>query len=282
MKNFLFHLLLPRESNNQRAGLLHHKSLIFIIILLFVGSLGFSFLRISFPSVLGISTDATSEKLLLLTNKAREENGLAPLVLNPELSLAASNKAKNMLEENYWAHNSPKGVTPWVFIKNTGYNYVYAGENLARGFASAEDAINAWMASKTHRENILSTNYKDVGFAVAIGKLNNEETVLIVEELGNKTSEIAIKNSTRDNISTSANVGGLVASAVSQPLINSLSLSYNLDKTILILFVMVLLLDMIAVERKKIVRLVGHNIDHIFFLLLILLLISILSKGVIV
>ena len=86
-----------------------------------------------------------------------------------------------MFSKDYWAHNAPDGTTPWVFIKNTGYNYIYAGENLARGFNSASDVINAWMNSPEHRQNVLSPNYQNVGFAVATGTLSGEDTVLVVE-----------------------------------------------------------------------------------------------------
>ena len=58
------------------------------------------------------------------------------------------------------------------------------GENLARGFNSASDVINAWMNSPEHRQNVLSPNYQNVGFAVATGNLSGEDTVLVVEMLG--------------------------------------------------------------------------------------------------
>src|ERR1035437_7435512 len=184
MKDFLHHLFIPHISNNYRAKLLHRKSILAVIAVLFFAGFSFSAVRTSLPSVLGTFSDISSEQLLLFTNQKRQENALPPLSLNQQLSDAALSKADNMFAQNYWAHISPDGKTPWVFIKAAGYNYIYAGENLARGFTSAQDVINAWMASPEHRKNMLSTNYQSVGYAVETGKLNGEDTVLVVEMLG--------------------------------------------------------------------------------------------------
>src|SRR3989304_4267883 len=147
MISFLSHLFLPRESNNYRAKLLHHNILFLFIIFIFASSFLLEIIGVNFPSVLGIQTNITVDQLLVLTNEKRAELGLPPLTLSTQLSTAAMLKAQDMLEKDYWAHNSPDGKTPWVFIKETGYNYTYAGENLAKGFNSAEDGVNAWMAS---------------------------------------------------------------------------------------------------------------------------------------
>ena len=68
-----------------------------------------------------------------------------------------------MFSKNYWAHFAPDGSTsPWDFIHQSGYNYIFAGENLAKGFTDANSVVAAWMNSPSHRENILSNKYKDV------------------------------------------------------------------------------------------------------------------------
>lgn len=283
MKGFLSHLFTPRESNNHRAKILHHTNLLLIIVFLLLTSIFIQEVKVSFPIVLGVKADISSEELLILTNQERQKNGTHSLSLNRELSIAAEKKAADMFEYDYWAHNSPTGKTPWVFIKSSGYKYVYAGENLARGFSNTEDVVKAWMASTDHRSNMLSENYQDVGFAVKIGELNGEETVLIVEELGNlnmpiarnKTAEIATASDTNEAVKN-------VASVNREPLINSLSFSSNIGAVIVLLFISVLLLDMIIIERKKVMRFVGHNIDHILYLALILVLVGVLSRGIII
>lgn len=283
MKEFLSHLFTPKESNNHRSYVLHHTNIFLTIVFLLLTSFFVQKLKVSFPSVLGVKADISLGELLTLTNKERQNNGIAPLSFNEKLTDAAAKKADDMFEYDYWAHNSPSGKTPWVFIKSEGYRYVYAGENLARGFSNAEDVVKAWMASPDHRSNMLSSNYQDVGFAVAIGELNGEETVLIVEELGNLNMPIA-RNKTAE-IATASDTIPTVKNAQSQnkePFINSLSFSSNIGVVIVFIFISVLLLDMIIIEKKKVMRFVGHNADHILYLMLIMALVGILSKGVII
>lgn len=268
-------------------------------------------IKTNFPSVLGISADFSSQQLLLITNQKRQEAGLPPLTLDNELSQAATSKATDMFGKDYWAHISPSGETPWVFIQEAGYKYVFAGENLARGYNSAQDVINAWMASPEHKENMLSPNYKNVGFAVADGKLSGEDTVLVVEMLGStniasaqdqnseKTVEVSDKgslakaelnpnNPPADQKTLAAkklkagpnSKDSVIAKSKDQKvLINSQTFTFSAAKMFVALFIFILLLDMILIERKKIIRFVGHNLDHIFFLSLILLAIIILARG---
>src|SRR3990167_3835487 len=204
MKEFFHHLFIPRESNNYKAKLLHHTTLLLFIAFFIIGGLLLNLTKTKYPSILGISTDMTSEQLLTLLNQKRQENGLPLLSFSPELAAAAKNKANDMLFKNYWAHNSPDGKTPWEFFKEAGYSYVYAGENLARGFNTSLDVTNAWMASSSHKANILSSNYSDVGFAVVTGNLGGEDTVLVVEELGSRTLA-ALPGLGEKSISTSLN-----------------------------------------------------------------------------
>lgn len=281
MKDFFLHLFIPRESNNHRAKVLHHTNIFLTIVFLLVASILIQRIKVSFPDVLGVKADISAEELLILTNQERQKNGTHSLFFNQQLSIAAEKKAEDMFEYDYWAHNSPSGKTPWVFIKSSGYKYVYAGENLARGFSNSEDVVKAWMESPDHRANMLSSNYQDVGFAVKIGELNGEETVLIVEEFGNQNMPIAQK--TQEIAAASdTNAAVKVASVNREPFINSLSFSSNVGFVIVFIFIFVLLLDMIIVEKKKIMRFVGHNTDHILYLILILALVGVLSKGVLI
>ncbi len=319
MKNFLHHLFLPHVSNNYRPKLLHHKILLILALFFFSSGFLMHYVKSNYPSVLGTFSNISDQQLLILTNEKRRENGLSPLSLNNTLSQAASNKASDMFGKDYWAHIAPDGTTPWVFIKSSGYNYVYAGENLARGYSSAADVINAWMASPEHRKNMLSSNYSDVGFAVSTGKLTGEDTVLVVEMLGSTVlAQVPVasagNNPPAQEVVTSGTPSVSITpvptaapqsqvntlgvqkgtqlnklAVVSQdsknnikPLINGLSLSLVSARTIVSLFIFLLILDMVVIERKKLVRFVGHNLDHIFFFTLILLVIIVLAKGVIV
>ncbi|MBI4079289.1 MAG: hypothetical protein HY429_03275, partial [Candidatus Levybacteria bacterium] len=268
---------------------LHHQSILVFILALLVGQFLLSVVRTSAPTVLGIQTNVKVEELLLLTNKKREEQGLLPLGFNEELTKAAAMKAQDMISKDYWAHNAPDGVTPWAFFNKVNYGYLYAGENLARGFTKSEDVVKAWLASPSHRDNMLSQNYDEIGFAVAQGKLLGEETTLVVEFLGSRTgSEIAKKPMTAE-VATSKTVQEeetkqtftFAAGAVSVPLIGSQRFSLTTGIMVMAIFIFTLILDMIIVMRKKIVRLVGHNLDHIFFFAVMILILFIISKGAI-
>ena len=317
MKEFLHHLFIPRESNNHRSKILHHQSLFLVILFLLTGLSALSFVQKSYPTVLGISANISIQDLLSQTNQKRQENGIAPLVLNSELTHAAEMKADDMLAKNYWAHVSPDGTTPWVFIKNAGYDYLYAGENLARGFTTAPDTVNAWMASPTHRENLLSPNFKEIGFAVKAGSLTGAETILVVQEFGSKyggTKEVdapavvAVAQASpiptigptfppaqavvlSPQVLPSLNPtpiekpvqsqDTMVAAIQNNPLVDSKSTKQNVALFILVLFIGIFVIDAIIIERKKIVRLVSHNLDHIIFLSVILIAAIIIGKGVI-
>src|SRR3990172_9929587 len=98
--------------------------------------------------------------LVDLTNSARAQSGLGSLSTNAQLTSAAYAKAQDMLDNDYFAHTSPAGKTPWDFIIGNGYAYLYAGENLAIGYTDANELFSSWMASATHRENILNSNFR--------------------------------------------------------------------------------------------------------------------------
>lgn len=221
--------------------------------------------------------DISVQELISFTNQKRADNGVPALSSNAALTSAAGKKAEDMFAKNYWAHNSPDGTTPWFFIKQAGYNYVYAGENLAKGFNSATDVVNAWMASESHRTNILSKNYKDVGFAVKSGVLSGEQTFLVVQEFGSRNVLPLAKKS----VAKKQNTKKVLGFEVSSYFANKPNLSLSSDFAIILIatFVGVFFLDMIIIRRKNIVRFVGHNLDHAIFLIAIILVIAIFNTG---
>ena len=133
---------------------------------------------------IAVAAEITAQKMIELTNDSREGSGLLPLIVNDKLTMAAEAKADDMFRFQYFDHNSPSGVTPWHWIKSAGYDYLYAGENLAIDFVTAEGTHMALMRSITHRDNILKPNYTEVGIAVKKGIFNGNESIIIVEEFG--------------------------------------------------------------------------------------------------
>ena len=110
------------------------------------------------------STVASYEaEVIRLVNQIRQENGLRPLTANWELSRVARYKSQDMLDQGYFAHNSPTYGSPGQMIRAFGLSYRTAGENIAKGYTTPQAVVNGWMNSSGHRANILNTSYKEIG-----------------------------------------------------------------------------------------------------------------------
>lgn len=183
-------LVIPHPKNDYRPHLIRRYGLVIIIFIIAGLQLGYN--GSIAGKVLGSESGVTISSLLEQTNLARSQNGIAKLKLNNKLNQAAYLKAQNMFAKQYWAHNAPDGTQPWKWLGDVGYNYDTAGENLAKNFASTNTTITAWMNSPEHRENILNSNYQDVGFAVVNGNLMGEPTLLIVAFYGLSVTDMAV------------------------------------------------------------------------------------------
>ena len=107
-------------------------------------------------SVLSYASSMEEAHLLEGTNIERVNAGLAPLKLNGQLDLAAQAKADDMAMRNYWSHVTPDGEEPWSFVVSQNYSYQKLGENLAAGFDNEDSTVSGWMASQSHKENLLN------------------------------------------------------------------------------------------------------------------------------
>lgn len=309
MPSLLTHFLLPHTSNNHRSKALHIDALSIYLLLFIVFKLGLGTIHKAFPDILGYATDIHVEQLLETTNQKRQSQGLTPLALNDKLSAAAAAKAVDMFSKNYWAHNSPDGKTPWDFIVSSGYGYTVAGENLAKNFANSVGVVDAWMASPTHRDNILKAGYQDVGVAIVNGVLGGEETTLVVQMFGAssarpvsvappvKAVEVpaqAIQTSEIPEVallptipSTAAvepaappqTVASAFAAVTKKPLINIPTISREVAYIFLGIIMGILMLDGWLVSRRKIVRIAGHNIAHFVFFATIITILSFAQRG---
>ncbi len=180
---FVYHFL-PHPEEKRRATLLSHRAIILYCAAMLIIAGIFRLLPTMMPGVLGYASDISVKDLLTYTNIQRKENGLSELRLNESLTSAAHAKAEDMFKNQYWAHVSPGGTEPWDFILGQDYDYIYAGENLAKNFNKSKDVVEAWMKSPSHRENLLSSNYDEIGFAVVNGVMDGYETTLVVQMFG--------------------------------------------------------------------------------------------------
>lgn len=138
------------------------------------------------------ASQINKENVLFLLNHERIYYGLSPLKDDTELDSAATMKSKDMSNRNYFEHYA-YGLTPWDFIHNAGYNYLYAGENLAMNFDTAEGMVNAWMDSPAHRANILNPDYTDTGLGIVKGATYSSaanEPVIVTNMFGRKKPAI--------------------------------------------------------------------------------------------
>lgn len=148
-----------------------------------------SFSLANIHSILWISSDWLVSTILPAvvtdaTNKARASEGQTPLVRNALLDEAARLKAEDMAKNGYFAHWSPTGVSPWYWFGQAGYTYAHAGENLAVHFTDSGEVVEAWLDSPTHRANILSGNYSEIGIGTAEGRYEGYDTVFVVQMFG--------------------------------------------------------------------------------------------------
>ena len=100
-----------------------------------------------------------------LINQQRANNGLPNLKVDSEVQRVARIKAQDMVNNNYFAHESPTYGTPFNMLKSFKISYKTAGENIA-GNSSNQGAVNAWMNSSGHKANILNSSYNYTGIGV--------------------------------------------------------------------------------------------------------------------
>ncbi len=195
------HIFVPHKGNDYRPHLIRASGLTIVLVIIIVMQLGYGLISQGKVGVLGRQSNITISDLVSDTNKQRQIANLKPLALSDKLNQAAFLKAKDMFNNQYWAHTSPAGVTPWKWLTDVGYDYGAAGENLAKNFNDADSTVAAWMASPTHRANILNSQYSQVGFAVADGVLSGQNTTLVVAYYGLPASA-ATQNSPQQYVSS--------------------------------------------------------------------------------
>ena len=303
----LRHWFTPHVSNNFRARMLHNSG-IFVLIGIILGTNIFLKL-LDHPAlhILGFTSSVTIDEVVRATNEQRVGAGLKPLTYNEKLADAARRKAANMLSENYWAHNSPSGKSPWVWFKEAGYSYIYAGENLAKDFGDTSRMMSAWMASPTHKDNIVNAKYQEIGIAVVPGNLQGSDTVLVVQLFGTTSgagsvtqvasAQTSVKTEpakleiaevkAEEEIPVVAQVAeptplptpAASPETVTPPKYNQFNLARSLNLATTAFFILALIIDLYLAESQRLSRRVGNNWAHILFINLILLATTIVNAG---
>lgn len=180
-------LFIPHAGNNYLPQALKPKRLLFhALSIVAIKSVVVIFV-LFYPMSAWLSPDVASaeaKKIIELTNNLRQTISLPALLENRQLTQAAWQKVEDMALGQYFAHVSPAGLGLKNWLEKIGYKYSIAGENLAVGFSKAEDVVLAWKNSPTHYDNIIESNFKEIGVAIADGKFNQVDTAYIAQYFG--------------------------------------------------------------------------------------------------
>ncbi len=124
-------------------------------------------------------SDAHGE-LLDSTNAERARNGLNRLRENERLRAAAQAHACDMAAQDRLSHTSSDGKNISRRLKDGGYQFGAAAENIAKNKRSAPGTVDFWMNSSGHRQNLLMANVREFGGAVAVSATGNLYWTMIV------------------------------------------------------------------------------------------------------
>ena len=132
--------------------------------------------------------------VLVQLNAIRTSHGLAPLKLNPALTIAARGHSSEMLADGYFAHDSVNGAPFWKRLttySDSAQGSWSVGENLlwSSPEVGAAKALQLWMASPEHRQNILTARWREIGIAAmhadtAPGTFGGDPVTVITTDFG--------------------------------------------------------------------------------------------------
>ncbi|MER7182764.1 CAP domain-containing protein [Streptomyces hyaluromycini] len=108
-------------------------------------------------------------EVLKLVNEERAKVGCSALSANSSLTKLAEAFSDDMAARDFFDHTDPDGKTPWDRAAAAGIANL-GGENIARGQATAQAVMDAWMNSEGHRANILNCDFKTLGVGVHFGE----------------------------------------------------------------------------------------------------------------
>ncbi len=137
-----------------------------------------------------ISSLPTADSIIKQINSERTSRGLSPLTSNPALNKAAVARASYLAAKGVLVHVSAPPGEPWPTLKDAGYLYKSAGENLASIPPSSFDVVPEWMASAPHRANILTSNFEDVGIGLAVGPYQGGVAYYVVAYFGEPKDQV--------------------------------------------------------------------------------------------
>jgi uncharacterized protein YkwD len=128
--------------------------------------------------------NAEEKRTFALHNAARRDRDLKPLCVHPALQKAARAHSKDMIERDYFSHDTEgRDEDACERVRRYGYRWSACGENI--GYDSTPDKMfNAWMQSSGHRRNILDGGFREVGVGAHTGNYGDYKTTMYTVDFG--------------------------------------------------------------------------------------------------
>jgi uncharacterized protein YkwD len=180
-------ILFPNAGNNYKPLLLEPKRVAFYsaffigvkaVVFMFAAALPLQ--AFMMPDVLAEQRD----KIYALVSELRAGRDKPELTPQEKLKISSQVKASDMAQNEYFSHTGPDGRDLKYFLKQAGYEYRFAGENLAMGFSDAESVVNAWIKSPLHYQNLIDADFSETGIGLDSGYYQGRETIFITQHFG--------------------------------------------------------------------------------------------------
>ncbi len=168
------------------------------------------------------NSDRLVQEVLSLVNQQRVLRGMNPLTLNEKLAAAGISYACAMIEDGFFGHENP--ATGDGFAERhsaTEFRCHPAGENLALGHTSAAVVVEDWMNSSSHRDNILTDGYLEMGLGLRQDSVDGRlywVQLFVGERVEGCANDLEFND---EPVSTSYDVGGLTGGLSSAPALPS-------------------------------------------------------------
>ncbi len=203
MSTRLKHFFIPHEENNYHPHSLHHGRVFFY------GFLGIVIKSIAVITALLLPAQAfvvpevlvaQQERVIELTNQIRTREHVPLLQYHEALGQSSVHKAIDMTQQGYFEHINPQGKRLRDFLKEVGYSYSVAGENLAVGFSSPEAMVEAWVESPTHFANLIDPDFTDIGIGSSVGMYGDNLAVYVAQHFGHPSADMTHVYDSRERV----------------------------------------------------------------------------------
>jgi hypothetical protein len=278
MKRIVKRTFVPHKDTNPRPLFWHPVSISFFVLAILFLSGFLALQKNEQPDKGTLLGDIQSGVIIAFTNKERSKVNAPTLSVSETLNQAATLKAQDMAQNEYFAHYSPSGISPWHWFTKVGYEYQKAGENLAVNFKDSKDVVTAWMNSPTHKENIIKEGYTEIGIGTAEGMHKGKKATYVVQLFASPKTEastlaFSIEKKNPLTVDTQVSVQGAEISVITLASISQLFIS----PTYTFMLLLALFSFIIIVALTTLVIRWRHHTSKFYLSIVVLLLVLFIS-----